>query len=627
MNATHGGTRPLDGFANYADNESRPEAAFHRRLIRGIAIASGLLAGAATILAVETPAKLPWQPWGDGVFAQARREHKLVLLDLEAVWCHWCHVMDEVTYRDPQVIALLNEHYLLVRVDQDSRPDLSNRYEDYGWPATVIFAGDGTELVKRQGYIPPGPMARVLQACVDDPTPGPSVVPESAAPDSGAEDGLAPTRREALRRQWLDGYDDKAGGWGSSHKLLDADTVEFALREAARGDARAEKMARTTLTLQRKLIDPVWGGVYQYSVGGNWDEPHFEKIMQVQADNLRLYALAFAQWGEPGHLANARDIHRYLREFLTSPDGVVYTSQDADLVPGEHSETYFALGDAARRARGVPRVDRHIYARENGWVISALAQMAASTGDAAYTAEGERAARWICGHRSIPGGGFRHDERDSAGPYLGDTLAMGRAFLALHQLTQKREWLDRAVEAAGFIETRFRRGDAAGYASSDTTHATFPTPRPQFDENVNLARFMAALARETGQAGLAAAADRALRWTSAAEVTGVRGFYVGGLLLADEEARTDPVHVTIVGAKDDPNARAMLAAALRLPTQHKLLEWWDRREGSAPRGEDIFPDLPGAAAYLCAHGACSSPLATAAALEKRLRPPAARPPG
>src|SRR5271168_3687275 len=82
--------------------------------------------------------KLTWTSWSDAVFVQAKQEHKFVLLDLEAVWCHWCHVMDTTTYRDPKVIALLQSKYLLVKVDQDSRPDLSNRYEEYGWPATIV---------------------------------------------------------------------------------------------------------------------------------------------------------------------------------------------------------------------------------------------------------------------------------------------------------------------------------------------------------------------------------------------------------------------------------------------------------------------------------------------------------
>jgi len=318
----------------------------------------------SALRAAPEPGSAPviaWRPWSAEVFAQAKRENKFVLMDLEAVWCHWCHVMEEITYHDPAVVQLINARYLAVRVDQDARPDLSNRYEDYGWPATVVFAPDGSEIVKRQGYIPPGPMASILQGIIDDPTP---VGPGTGEKSPPAANTPRQERAAALRRQLYEGYDDVQGGWGFSHKVLDADAVEFALREAARGDQAAADKARATLRLQRKLLDPVWGGVYQYSVGGNWDEPHFEKIMQMQADNLRIYALAHARWGDAGYLDTARAIHRYLRTFLTSPDGVVYTSQDADLVPGEHSADYYALDDAGRRARGIPRIDRHVYARE-----------------------------------------------------------------------------------------------------------------------------------------------------------------------------------------------------------------------------------------------------------------------
>ena len=122
---------------------------------------AGLLFFAPAARAGEN-AGISWQPWSEDIFKRAAAERKLVLLDLGAVWCHWCHVMDEMTYTDPQVIALLREKYIAVRVDQDARPDLSNRYEDYGWPATIIFKWDGSELAKRRGYIPPKPMALSL---------------------------------------------------------------------------------------------------------------------------------------------------------------------------------------------------------------------------------------------------------------------------------------------------------------------------------------------------------------------------------------------------------------------------------------------------------------------------------
>src|SRR5882672_11148934 len=116
-----------------------------------------------------------WLPWSDDVFARAKREEKLVLLDLQAVWCHWCHVMEETTYRDPEVAKILTQNFVTIQVDQDARPDISIRYEEWGWPATILFDTDGHEIVKRSGFIPPEQMKSLLRATIADPTPGPSV--------------------------------------------------------------------------------------------------------------------------------------------------------------------------------------------------------------------------------------------------------------------------------------------------------------------------------------------------------------------------------------------------------------------------------------------------------------------
>ena len=166
----------------------------------------------------EAPAeKIAWRPWSDSAFVDAKREHKFVLLDLEAVWCHWCHVMDATTYSDPQIITLINAHYIAVRVDQDARPDLSNRYENYGWPATVIFAADRSEIVKRQGYLPPKEMRSMLQAIDADPSPGPSVT--GAPKRSQWRARSTPIRRNSATNAIVDDYDPKLGAWGTDPQV------------------------------------------------------------------------------------------------------------------------------------------------------------------------------------------------------------------------------------------------------------------------------------------------------------------------------------------------------------------------------------------------------------------------
>ncbi len=519
--------------------------------LRSAILFAGILLSVRPVSADE----IEWRPWSDSVFAKAKEEGRFVLLDLGTGWCHWCHVMEAVTYRDPAVIELIQKHYIAVRVDADSRPDLSNRYEDYGWPATIVFGSDGGEIVKRQGYIPPKPMASMLQAIIDDPTPGPSVLPEQKL-SSSADAALTPDARQNLRNVLIETYDPKNKGWGTVQKFLNWDVIEYCMVQAKQGDARFEQMARETLAAQLHLIDPVWGGVCQYSTDGDWDHPHFEKIMQMQAENLRTYAAAYALWHDPSYLQTAKKVRNYLQNFLTSPSGAFYSSQDADLVPGKHSAEYFKLSDSDRRKRGTPRIDQHIYSRENGWAVNAL------------------------------------------------TTLLGRAFLALYAVTADRTWLQRAEQAAQFISANFT--NETGYVTSAKNGVL--KSNPQVDENADLVRFGNLLRHYTGKTAYQEMAQHAMRYLSVPSTADGRGFLVGGILLADQEITAPPRHIAIVGRKDDAAARALFLAALQDPSTYKRVEWWDPREGTLPNTDVEYPALEQAAAFVCGDKSCSAPI-------------------
>jgi uncharacterized protein len=515
-------------------------------------------------------------------------------------------VMEEITYKDPAVVDLIRSRYLAVRVDADSRPDLANRYEDYGWPATIVFNTDGSEIVKRQGYIPPKPMASVLQAIIDDPSPGPSILPE---PKLSASDHpfLSNPDIDRLRERLIDSYDSKNKGWGTVQKFLNWDTIEYCIVSSMEGDTNFARMARETLAAQLNLIDPIWGGVCQYSTDGDWQHPHFEKIMQMQAENIRAYAEAYALWGDPVYLNTSKKIYDYLKNFLMSPDGTFYASQDADLVPGEHSADYFKLEDSERRKLGIPRVDRHVYSRENGWAINALAVLTVVSGDHEPLEDAIRGANWIIAHRSVPGGGFKHDDTDKAGPYLADTLYMGRAFLSLYMVTANRDWLLHAEEAAGYIDQQFK--GELGYLTSPATGAL--KPKPQIDENADLARFANLLEKYSGIETYGTMAKHAMQFLSIPAVTDERGFLVAGILLANRELTTPPLHVTVVGSKGDKVASSLFQAALKLPGFYKRVEWWDSQEGALPNGDVDYPVLESAAAFVCGEHSCSPPVFSA----------------
>ncbi len=550
-------------------------------------------------------AKLNWQPWSNEVFTQAQRERRFVLLDLEAVWCHWCHVMNVTTYRDAKVLALLHNKYLTVRVDQDSRPDLSNRYEDYGWPATVVFDAVGHEIVKRQGYLTPQEMASMLQAIIDDPSPGPSVQPEKeiSFPTNAS---LPATLKSQLEKDYLAGFDAKQGSWGTDQKYLDWDSVELALDRASHGDANASAMAAKTLDAQLHLLDPAWGGFYQYSTDGVWTKPHFEKIMSVQAENLRIYSEAYAQFKDPHYLHAAQSVQQFLATFLTSLDGAFYTSQDADVVEGKHSAEYFSLDDKARRKRGVPRVDTHVYARENGWAIAALAQLYEVTGDAKTLATATRAGDWITQHRALPRGGFRHGAKDVGGPFLGDSIAMARAYIALYRVTADRKWLAQSIATFTYIDRSFRAPSGAGFISAVAPTDKAYRPHPQRDENVAVARVANQLLHYTGDARYRAISENAMRYLAAEQIA--TRLPVASVLLTDFELTRPPLHLTVVGPKSEAAAQSLFRAALEYPSLYKRVEWWDTREGKLPNPDVQYPSVARAAAYICTERTCSAPI-------------------
>jgi uncharacterized protein YyaL (SSP411 family) len=397
--------------------------------------------------------------------------------------------------------------------------------------------------------------------------------------------------------------------------LLDWNALEYALTQGRAGDVQMTQMARQTLMAGLKLVDPVWGGVDQYSIGGDWDHPHFEKIMPFQAENMRVFAMAASLWKEPRWLAAAEKIHGYLENFLTSPEGAFYTSQDADLKPGVYGDKYYALDDAGRRKLGVPRVDKHIYARENGLAMAGLAALYAASGDGTALASAQRAAEWVIRNRGLEGGGFRHDERDAGGLYLADTLEMGRGFLALYEVTAERKWLERAEGAADFIEANFR--DGIGFATAKEVKGGLLKPMAGVDENCTLARFANLLGYYSGRASDHVMAVDAMRFLASPAVVKEQGGDGGGILLADGELSREPVHVAVVGGKNDPAAHALFAEALREEPGYARIEWYDAHEGSLPNADVEYPTLAKAAAFLCANRVCSPPVTEVEVLEEK----------
>jgi uncharacterized protein len=531
--------------------------------------------------------ELSWATFSAQTFARAKAERKYIIMDGSAEWCHWCHVMEATTYHDPSVRALLDKHFIAVKVDVDTRPDLQERYGDYGWPATIVFSPDAVELGKYRGYIAPDTFAELLGRIVSPTnTHGASAIEAGADPGRAASYAIgasrpaprAPLPEEQLR--WIqdatdleldDYWDATEGGWGRTQKAALGWNNAWMLWRAEHGDGRrsaardeeARRKVLFTLDRQSKLIDPVFGGIYQYSAAADWDHAHFEKLMTFQAPALENYAVAFRLTRDPKHLARAKAMLGYLDRFMRGPEGGFYTTQDADLNAHDRTKPfldghgYYALGEAARLAKGLPRIDKNEYGRENGLAIAAYAAMYEATKAPAVLASAEKAARRVLVTHATKRGGISHaiiagrdapvgvDEREEPKQlYLSDNAAFGWGLMRLSEVTEdpakREEWGARARAIADFVLSDLIDEEGGGlFASTKDPDAVgvFAARRVPFEENVMALRLLSRVARRTADPRYRTAIDRILRAISTPEEIKGRGRMLGDYLLALEETK------------------------------------------------------------------------------------------
>lgn len=478
---------------------------------------------------------LQWSEFNQNSFQRASNEQKYILLDLVAVWCHWCHVMDEKTYTDPKVLAIIDKHFIPVKADHDLRPDLAERYREWGWPATIILHADGTEIVKRAGYINAENMVNLLNAIVKDPSPEGTTL--SLPKQLSTSPIVSNKTLKQLKKSHQDSYDNKLGGLNINQKFLDADSVEWDLWLSSQGDQQATKRITQTLQAAAKLVDPAFGGAYQYSTYGDWEHPHYEKIMLTQYKYLHTYSKACQQLKQPSYCTVAKQVADYMVEFLKSPKTeAFYTSQDADLIQGKKSHGYFQLNREQRLAQGIPRVDKHHYASHNGRAIEGFLALYQATQEKKYLKHALKAMNWIIKNRRYYGGGYRHDKLDAAGPYLADTLYMGRAFLKVYEINKDERYLQLASQAANFIDNQFKH-DTGGLVSA-TDNGTPARPLPQLDQNIHAARFLARLHNYSNNSQHLALLEHTMKLLATHDIATSRLTEAGILLAAKEYAQT-----------------------------------------------------------------------------------------
>ena len=306
-----------------------------------------------------------WLPWGEAAFARARAEDKPMLLDVGAVWCHWCHVMDGESYEDAGVAEVLNREFVCVKVDRDERPDVDARYQravqalsgQGGWPLTAFLTPEG-EVFFGGTYFPPdnnqygrpGFRSVLLQVARVYREDRARIATNAQAIRQHVTESLNEGKPGAVSAALVDSgadqiarlFDIRYGGFGSAPKFPHPAACEFLLTRwhDTRLDWQRDVVEKTLAAMARGGIrDHLGGGFHRYATDERWIVPHFEKMAYDNSELLRAYLSAYQAFGTPLCRDVATGIVDWVLEVLSDKDGgAFYTSQDADLAFGDDGD-------------------------------------------------------------------------------------------------------------------------------------------------------------------------------------------------------------------------------------------------------------------------------------------------
>jgi uncharacterized protein YyaL (SSP411 family) len=300
---------------------------------------------------------IDWYEWGDAAFSRAKSDDKPILLDIGAVWCHWCHVIDRESYENAEIAKIINEHFIPVKVDRDERPDVDSRYQSAisaisgqgGWPLTGFLLPDGKPFFGGTYFPPDDQMGRpgfrrVLLAVADSYRNKRAELERAAYSLAGAvaqaeafagaradfDLGVVDTQIRSLTQQ----FDLKNGGFGHSPKFAHASAIDLLLeRYQQTKEKHLLAMAETSLEKMARggVYDQLAGGFHRYSVDERWLVPHFEKMSYDNSELLRNYLHAWQATQNPFLRETAEGIITWVNECLSDQEkSGFYASQDAD---------------------------------------------------------------------------------------------------------------------------------------------------------------------------------------------------------------------------------------------------------------------------------------------------------
>ena len=413
--------------------------------------------------------EIKWLPYEIGI-KKAKSEKKLILLDIYAQWCHWCNVMENTTYRDQKVVSLISHYFIPVRVDAEKRPDLNKKYNQGGLPTTIIMDSEGN-ILWGGIYVSPEDMERLLSYFLSLDEKQIKKIAElnkkrqerayrrffkKIKPKEPSKKYIKKVFRSIKIR-----FDRENGGFYGAPKFPKEKLLHFLLLYwKFLDDEEAKKMMIKTAQGYMKLIDPVEGGIYRYSVNEYWTQPHYEKLLKDQSDLSLTFFDMYSQTGDERFFKSALSLVDFsINRLYDRNRKLFYNSQGADIVDDEGTilmsgEEFFKLGreerkEVVKKLGYPPKLEKSFYYGNNALISKSLFYAYIFTGKERYLQIGKDVLSTVL-KKAFSKKGVKYSK--NGGYYLSENVYMLEALITAYQITGNKKYLKKSLDLLKILQ-------------------------------------------------------------------------------------------------------------------------------------------------------------------------------
>jgi uncharacterized protein YyaL (SSP411 family) len=573
-----------------------------------------------------TKTKVSWLPWTEESFRKAKELDRPILLDISAVWCHWCHIMDQTSYSDNEVTKLIEDSFVPIRVDRDQRPDIDKRYNMGGWPSTAFLTPNG-EILIGGTYIPLQQMATLLKSVSELYHKKKDIIKSrikeleketqksSIIYNLGSKDFLSVI--DSLTLRITSQFDSVYGGFSYAPKFPHSEALRFSLLQYhLQGYNSALNIVEKTLAAMGDggIYDKEEGGFFRYSTTRDWSIPHYEKMCEDNAKLLSNYLETYQVTGKKKFRDIAKGILAYINAKLSDHEnGGFYGSQDAD-------DVYYKLSLSERQNRIPPTIDRTLFVNWNSMMVSSYLLASIVLEDKNNEDFALQTIDLLLEAAFSSKNGMSHyiiEGKSHLSGLLTDQVYMVKCLIDAYQVTSDRKYLDNAELLADFMLDKLWDNDGGFYDKPKNVKAlgALRLLDKPLNENSVAAEVFLRLYHLIGKQKYLAIAEKTLEhFASTYQRYGIMASVYG----VSVELFLHPMRVHIVGSIKDSSTRKLRVESLKIYNPLKVVETLDPILDIDRLKILHYPVVDIPTAFVCFKGKCTS-VENPDDLEKKIR--------